>query len=343
VETIRISSENLLTVINDILDFSKIEQGKMTLEKMKFNLREGVNEAITLLKPIANKKRLYLKQIVKPDVPEMVIGDKKRLVQVLLNLINNAIKFTLEGGVELNVSVSRSVGDKTELLFKVKDTGIGIPEEKMDELFQSFSQIDSSISRKFEGTGLGLVISKRIVNLMGGDIKVESEVGKGSVFSFTILVETIHEISEKEPDQDKEKTKKSLVKFKGAGVLVAEDNLINQKVTSSLLKNMGITPDVADNGKKAVDACKNKQYHVVLMDIQMPEMDGLEATRKILDHFKSIEADPPVIIAMTANVLEDAKQQCFNAGMSGFIAKPVSPFKLEEVLSKWLKEFVVEN
>ncbi len=474
VETIRISSENLLTVINDILDFSKIEQGKMILEENNFNLINSIEEVLTLLGPVAAQKNLELLFNKSNDVPNFIIGDEKRLKQILINLINNAIKFTVKGEVLLSVSVKYKTDENIELLFTVIDTGIGIPKDKIDTLFRSFTQIDSSISRKYEGTGLGLTISKNLVEMMGGEINVESEEGKGSVFSFTIKAgigfqhstdiiaslnkenfknrsililddnktslnilrsklkeqgalvsissnpdDAMHLIEKQrfdcaiidfqlgetdgisvtkkireipygtdlpvvlmsavkvnfKPDekllfssviskpvreqilkesllkairqevvtpQKPVKKKELTTRFKDARVLIVEDNLINQKVTSSLLNNMGIKPHIAENGIKAVEACRNNNYHLVLMDIQMPEMDGIEATRTILKEFKAAGKKPPVIIALTANVLGESRKQCLAAGMLGFITKPVSPPELEKVLTEWLGDFKVK-
>ena len=363
VETIRISGENLLTVINDILDFSKIEQGKVTLQKYRFDLLNSIDEVLNLLRLSASKKNLKLIFNKDGDVPRFVGGDEKRLKQILINLINNAIKFTIEGEVVLNISVNEVKGKQIVLLFTVKDTGIGISAKDKSLLFQSFTQIDSSISRKFEGTGLGLIISKNLINLMGGTIWVESEVGKGSEFYFTILTEPVSQetdnssnetkpyknssghLLEREKKQNQlknnqdKKPKITFPTYTKLKVLVAEDNIINQKVILNLLKKFGITPDIVNNGAKAVDACKEKEYHLILMDIQMPEMDGLEATKKIINYFKTSKREAPVIIAMTANVLGDSRKQCKDAGMKGFIAKPVSPSELNKNLKQWFEPF----
>jgi len=373
VETIRVSGDNLLTVINDILDFSKIEQGKMELEMHGFDLFNCVEEVFTMLSTSAAKKKLELLFHKEADVPRFIVNDEKRLKQILVNLINNAIKFTLKGEIVLNISVSRTEDKNVELLFSVKDTGIGIPKEKISELFQSFTQVDSSIARRFEGTGLGLAISKQLVNLMKGEIWAESEVNKGSVFSFTILAGkgTITGDDMLHPDKTTLKGQKAIIlddnhtnlkilsaqpenwgievrmgskyeqaNFEGTKVLIAEDNLINQKVTCSLLKNFGIDPDIAVNGLKALEACKQNDYDLVLMDVQMPEMDGLEATEKILAHCKKNNKKAPVILAMTANVLGDSRNDCIRSGMKGFISKPVSPKELEDNLKQWLSDFI---
>ena len=469
VNTIRISGENLLTVINDILEFSKIEQGKMEIEPQGFDILICIEEVFTLLSASASLKKLEMLHVVKPDVPRFIVSDPNRLKQILVNLINNAIKFTQEGEIILEVSIDNIENADYLLRFDVKDTGIGIPQNKIDSLFQSFSQVDSSHGRKFEGTGLGLAISKQLVNRMGGDIWVESVEGKGSVFSFTLKVEedpgkgrsnvlpdnttfknrkviilddndtnlkilssqlvrygfvvTISnndketlkfienmkfdlaiidmqmpdtsgiivakeirklkngidlpmillssvkvEFNESEkklfsskllkPAREKRLwmamlkamgsnkqdvnngatlKKKKLPVFENAKVLVAEDNLINQKVTGSILKNMGIHPDIVSNGFEAVKACELNDYDIVLMDVQMPEMDGLVATEKIIEYFAdSSTRKAPVILAMTANVLDESKKDCRRVGMQGFISKPVAPNELRKNLEKWL-------
>lgn len=469
VDIIRISGDNLLTVINDILDFSKIEQGKMELEMYGFDLVNCVEEVFTLLSPAAGKKNLEILFVKNPDVPRFIINDPNRLKQILINLLNNAIKFTMKGEILLSISIVDNTDANIVLEFSIKDTGIGIPSKKIETLFQSFTQIDSSIARRFEGTGLGLAISKQLVSLMGGNIWVESVENQGSTFSFTIKTkedvslgkntilpnkkalegktalilddnltnlkilssqlkrwgikvnmtdlpkQAVALVKEKQfdvaivdmqmpntngiivsreirklplgknlpiillssikvdfkndekelfssyilkparefklwkgvlsavgEDNNKDTEKKKItakqISFDKAKVLVAEDNQINQKVTNSLLSRFSIKPDIVDNGAKAVDACKNKDYHLVLMDVQMPEMDGLEATELILAHFKSINKEPPIILAMTANVLGDSRDQALKAGMLGFISKPVTSKDLENSLTKWIAE-----
>ncbi len=467
VETIRISGDNLLTVINDILDFSKIEQGKMELESEGFDLYNCVEEVFTLLSASAGKKNIEILFKFDSEVPRYIIGDANRLKQILVNLLNNAIKFTNKGEVVLSVQVSKKVENDYELRFSMADTGIGIAKDKLNRLFQSFSQVDSSIARRYEGTGLGLAISKQLSQLMGGQIWVESELGKGSVFSFTINAQSDPNFKKNSIQYDTQLTKgkkvfilddnktnlriltsqleswglevvtsdraqnvkqfieetsfdlaivdmqmpgfngvdvtrhiKSLkngknlpvillssirvnfnkeeqelfdsyllkparelkllqviintltkekevltkpphvqdeaVLFENAKVLLAEDNLINQKVTESLLKKLGVAPDIVGDGLKALEACKNENYNLVLMDMQMPNMDGLEATEKIIEHFNMYGEKPPIIIALTANVLGDSLEQCLKAGMKGFISKPVSIDELKKSLKEWI-------
>lgn len=467
VETIKISGENLLTVINDILDYSKIEQGKLELEMQSFKLIDAIEEVLALMSNTANKKNLELMLTFDDDVPRVINSDVHRLKQILVNLINNAIKFTIEGEILLHIAVKQRNNDKVVLEFSVKDTGIGIPKDKLASLFQSFSQVDASIARRFEGTGLGLAISKQLVTLLGGEIDVKSEVDEGSVFFFTIqaievkadrnmtfnidkteflgkkaivlddnetnlkiiskqlqywgfevdiykkvdnaisrlevskydlaiidmqmpdstgidviksirkldiqtdlpiiILSSIHsEFTEEErklfssyllkPARERKLCKavfKAMGKeiddktgltfetsapqetYEDLKVLIAEDNLINQKVTLNQLKSIGIVAKVANNGLEAVAACKENHYDIVLMDIQMPEMDGLEATRSIIEYYDKNGQQPPLIFAMTANVLGESEAQCIHAGMKDFISKPVNFEELQKIFAKW--------
>ncbi|OYT16451.1 MAG: ATPase [Bacteroidetes bacterium 4572_77] len=466
VETIKISGENLLTVINDILDYSKIEQGKMDLEMLSFDVFKACEDVVTLLSNTASKKGLELLIKYDNDIPRHIISDPHRLKQILTNLLNNAIKFTSKGEVLLKISLKKQEQENLILEFSIKDTGIGIPKNKKNKLFQSFSQVDASIARKYEGSGLGLAISKQLVELLGGDIGVESEENRGSVFYFTIkatedrsngkkqkqintalfshkkaiilddnhtnlkilskqleywgftvisennakkaidsmLSEDFHlaildmqmpqttglevikiirkhknntqlpiillssirmEFANEEqalfssyllkPAREQKLWDAILKAFKMTPqesvtiaveeketldlshlkILVAEDNIINQKVIISQLKNLKITAHISNNGKEAFEACKNNKYDMVLMDMQMPVMDGLEATENILAHHNKNSIKPPVIIAMTANVMKESQEQCKNAGMLDFISKPTNFENLKEVLIKW--------
>ncbi len=339
VETIKNSSENLLTIINDILDFSKIEHGKMKLEEQPFDLFQLVDEVFTLFSPNASLKNLKL--IVNKDeaTPRYVVGDATRLKQVLSNLLSNAIKFTSEGQVTLHLSMIGQSGDDITLKFVVSDTGIGIEKEKFNLLFQSFSQIDSTSARQFDGTGLGLAISKQLVNLMGGSIWVESEINKGSRFIFTIQTKK----DKKQGDWEMatiplpQNLNNLAHSYTDALVLIAEDNLINQKITANLLRNLGIKTEIAANGREALNSCLKQHYNLILMDLQMPEMDGMEAAKAIIGHYQELGTSPPPIVAVTANVMGTVKEDCLAVGMVDFITKPISPETLKKVLDKWLK------
>lgn len=482
VETIRVSGDTLLTLINDILDFSKIESGKMELEESPFELKECIEEAFELLASEAVKKRLDLLHLIEPDVPDLLIGDVTRLRQIIVNLVNNAIKFTDVGEVLVSVKKLSQDDDVVELQFSIKDSGIGIPKEKLNFIFQSFTQVDSSTTRKYGGTGLGLAICKRLVNLMGGTIWVDSKENRGSTFSFTIKSKISKVISPKVflkssssalknkrilivddndtnlhilniqfrnwgmiprstknpkealkwiinddpfdiaildmlmPEMDGLELTKEIRKYRSkkdfpiiilssAGgqsknkkemevylnaivtkpikqaqlqnmiidtlspsivpsetlkkrtevvkkkkdvesdktisldfpmkILVAEDNMINQKLITKILSQIGFQSDVVSNGIEAIDDLKRVRYDLVFMDVQMPEMDGIEATKYIVQNWSSDER--PVIIAMTANVMQGDKEKCLNAGMDDYLSKPVVIDDVQKIIKKWLE------
>lgn len=447
-ETIHVSGEALLTIINDILDFSKIEAGRLELEERAFSIRQCIEESLDLLALKAEAKSLELAYKVDPLIPDRVIGDITRVRQILVNLISNAVKFTQEGSVKIEVALSPNAGtDQTLLAFTVSDTGIGIPANLINRLFEPFRQADASTTRTHGGTGLGLVISKRLCEAMGGSIDVTSEAGTGSVFRFTIAAQTcesqpertslegqqiaifeprefsrnvlidelknrgadviilddpaalvneaahtklvigsskadLHEqiktVSDCSPNRQilllvppgegihipslpenitvqskpikPERLAKALAlqapvipastqtenlnqmsKLLPLNILLVEDNAINQKVALRLLERMGYHADVADNGQLGLDAIEQKQYDLILMDLQMPVMDGLTATRHIR---KNANIDQPYIIAVTANAMEEDRKQCKEAGMDGFVAKPVTLDHLSAEISR---------
>ena len=323
--TILTSSEALLTIINDILDFSKIEAGRMELDTAAFDLHECVDGAVALIRSLASAKGLALTCEYGDGVPRVVLGDGPRLRQILLNVLNNSVKFTADGSVALTVERIGPPGERAELRLAVRDTGIGIAPDRVERLFQPFSQSDASISRRFGGTGLGLAISKRLAEAMGGTMWVQSEgEGRGSTFFVDIVVllapaDAVPRDALPRPgshDLDPEQAARHPLR-----ILLAEDNALNQKLALRLLGRMGYTADVAANGREAVEAVASRPYDVVLMDVQMPEMDGLEATRRIVDG-----ADPaarPRIVAMTANAMDGDRERCIAAGMDGYISKPI--------------------
>ncbi|HID64148.1 MAG TPA: response regulator, partial [Anaerolineae bacterium] len=466
-ETIRSSGDALLSIVNDILDFSKIESGKLELENQPFDLRDCIEASLDLLAPKAAEKGLDLAYLIDEQVPHTVVGDVTRLRQILVNLLSNAVKFTAQGEVVVSVTSHPLKDDRHELRFAVRDTGIGIPEEQMGRLFQSFSQADTSTTRKYGGTGLGLTISKRLAEMMGGTMWVESEVGQGSTFHFTILVETapspkrvylrgpepelagkrvlivddnatnrriltkqtqswgmlpratasglealewirqgdpfdVAILDMRMPEMDgltlaaeirKHCTSQDLplvmltsvgqkeegsqtVKFAAyltkpikpsqlydvlvgvfAGqpirvrepgarpqfdlqmgqrhplrILLAEDNVVNQKVALRILERMGYRADVAANGLEVLQALERQSYDVVLMDVQMPEMDGVEATRRLREQWP--EGQQPRIVAMTAHALRGDRERYLAAGMDDYISKPVQVEELVEALRK---------
>ncbi|MEM7536621.1 MAG: ATP-binding protein [Chloroflexota bacterium] len=375
VQTIRKSGELLLGVINEILDFSKLESEMMVLENAPFSVEECVQDVLMMLSAEGQRKEVLLSADIARTVPAKVSGDVFRLRQVLINLTGNALKFTEQGKITIKVKKLRkpprqahqdnehqhctqAVPQQVVLQFCVRDTGIGIPADRLDSLFESYSQADSSTTRRYGGTGLGLTISKRIVELMDGAIWVESQLGVGSQFYFTIRLDVVPEpvvdsadksprvailpaIFDKISDQPMDAPQKltdinaPLAPATPANILLAEDNVINQKVAIRLLQKLGYQADLANNGREAVEAIQNQPYDLVLMDVHMPEMDGLEATRQI-HHYLSQQTQikPPRIIAMTAAVLDEERTRMKEAGMNGFIAKPIRVPELKKELAR---------
>ena len=319
------SGESLLAIINDILDFSKIEAGHMEVESQPFVLRECVDAALNLVRARAAEKGLALTASIDSDVPVAVAGDVTRLRQVLLNLLSNAIKFTDKGEVAL--TVQRGSGD--ELAFAVRDSGIGLSEEGLGKLFKSFSQADSSTTRKYGGTGLGLAISKRLAELMGGTMSAESAgQGRGSTFRFSIRAP---EASVPRPLQARTAVDLGMAERHPLRILLAEDNVVNQKLALRLLAQMGYRADLTGNGVEAIDAIERQTYDLVLMDVQMPDMDGLEASRRIVQRWP--ERQRPRIVAMTANASQGDREMCLAAGMDDYLTKPIRVDQLVAALA----------
>ncbi|MDD4645580.1 MAG: response regulator [Bacteroidales bacterium] len=328
-QIIKLSGDNLLSIINDILDFSKIEAGKITLEKIDFDLSEKINETIKLLNYQAQKKGLYLRSKISPEIPRALIGDPLRTKQILINLINNAIKFTNAGGISCEIDLLEKSSRKVKLIFRVIDSGIGISEAGKNKLFKSFSQTDDSIARKFGGSGLGLTISKRLAELMQGEIGVDSEEGKGSTFWFTAVLN----LSESIMTDTKPTLDKSASEIRKLHILLAEDNPINQRVAVYNLTKLGHKVDIAENGQTACDLTRTNRYDIVLMDIQMPVMDGLEATHVIRQREKdNSDTGYLPIIAMTADAVKGNMELFIQKGMDGYISKPFKISDLETVL-----------
>jgi signal transduction histidine kinase/CheY-like chemotaxis protein/ligand-binding sensor domain-containing protein len=333
VGTIRSSGESLLALLNDILDFSKIEAGKLTIEASPFALRPCVEEAVALLASQAARKRLKIGCLIDPAVPAVIESDATRLRQILVNLLGNAVKFTSSGEVLVRVEASSPPplerGAMVELRFAVRDTGIGISADRMDRLFRPFSQADSSTSRLYGGTGLGLAICHRLAQGLGGRIWVESTPDEGSTFRFTLRCRVGDtalppDLGKAPPGGPREK--ESAGRIAGSGlpplrILVAEDNMVNQKVALLLLQRLGYTADVAADGEETLAALRRQRYDVILMDIQMPRMDGLETTRRIRDEWPAEER--PRIIAVTANALREDREACLSAGVDDYLSKPV--------------------
>jgi len=323
-ETVRTSAEFLLSIINDILDFSKIEAGRLTLCELPIALRSTVSQAAQMVSAAAREKGLELRCSIAPEVPDALIGDSGRLKQVLVNLIANAVKFTECGGVSVSCRLVADAGPLLQLRFEVSDTGIGIPPESQGIVFQPFTQVDGSATRRYGGTGLGLAICRQIVEMMQGEIGVDSTVGDGSTFWFTVRMgRAVAADSAPAPAPQ------------SRPILVAEDQPINQRVAVSLIERRGYTVDVVSNGLEALDAILRKPYALVFMDCQMPSMDGLAATREL----RRREADGArtVVVAMTAHAFDGDRERCLAEGMDDYISKPVMPEDLDRVISTWLK------
>lgn len=331
VETIRSSGDTLLSTINNILDFTKIEAERIELERQPFSLGDCLEASMDMVAGEASRKGLAMSYDIDQSIPVTVLGDPARINQILINLLNNAVKFTERGAITVSVSGSyREEGDY-EVHFAVKDTGIGIPEDKMQRLFHPFSQADASMARRYGGTGLGLVISKRLTELMGGRMWAESLMGSGSTFHFTVLVQPSLLRPTKKADVSESKSRPE--RGGDIQILLAEDNLVNQMVTRTMLKKLGYIADVAANGLEVLQALERQHYDLILMDVQMPEMDGLEATREIRRRMPGIEQ--PVIVAMTALALEGDQEMCLDSGMDDYVSKPVRMDMLKAALDKW--------
>lgn len=328
---IDISSENLLSVVNDILDFSKVEAGQIDLENITFSLYKAINEVVKMLNFKANQKNLYLKFTIDKAIPTFLIGDSLRIKQILINLINNAIKFTKEGGITINCKLDKLNENDVKVMFTVIDTGIGISDAAKENLFESFTQADTSTTRKFGGTGLGLAISKSLAHLMHGEIGVDSVEGKGSSFWFTILLEKATD----QVSQEKYEEEVILESTKKLKILVAEDNTINQRVARFIIEKLGHSIDIAENGEIAVKKFSEGNYDIVFMDIQMPVMDGIKATKNIreFENKHNLENETP-IIAMTANTLKGDKENFIESGMNDYIGKPFKATELSQLIFK---------
>jgi PAS domain S-box-containing protein len=324
VDTILKSGQSLMVLINDILDFSKMESGKAKLELAPTSISDCIYEVSDLLRPHAESKGIQLTLDVSDKLPQSVMSDGGRMKQVLLNLIGNAIKFTEKGEVKVCAKLLSISKSQSELQISIKDTGIGIPQEKIGALFNMFSQVDSSTSRKYGGTGLGLAISKQIVDLLNGSIAVSSDEGKGSCFVVTMSCELAKDHCTQAAKTQSLSRDEYAEMFKGVQILIVEDNLINQKVLCYMLEQVGILPHIASNGLEAVEKAGAHDFDLIFMDIQMPEMNGLDATT----HIRAMDKRQPTIIAMTANNSEQDRMDCRQRGMDAFISKP---FVLDQI------------
>jgi hypothetical protein len=343
-ETVRTSGEALLAVINDILDFSKIEAGKLLIENSSFDLRLVIEEVREMLAPKADENNLELVLEYPRGLPRHFIGDAGRIRQVVTNLVGNAVKFTPKGSIRVTVECAGQDAGEARMRIAVRDTGVGIPPEKIGSLFEKFSQVDSSVTRRYGGTGLGLAIARQLTELMGGSIAVESRLGEGSKFSLTL---PLRQDSEPRAGDDVALLRELRMAASGAGwfgmfaglglrVLVAEDNPVNQKVAVGMLEKLGLRTDLASNGREAVELRAMLHYDLILMDCQMPEMDGYEAAREIRRAEEGRKRT--AIVAMTAEAMTGARERCVAAGMDDHIAKPVRWEDMVQALRKWLPE-----
>jgi len=338
------SGEALLAILNDLLDFSKIEAGRMELEHIPLAPARLVNELVELHAPMARDKGLRLEARVAPAVPAAVIGDPTRIRQIIHNLVSNALKFTPSGGITIEVDAHPgATPDQTLLDIEVSDSGIGIDPRLLPKLFEAFSQADNSTTRRFGGTGLGLAIVRQLVELMGGRITAQSEPGRGSRFRLSLPMpvapaSALPDAQAVPPEAPAGAARQGAAgtsgRWQGLRVLLVEDNPVNQALAASQLKSLGFTVELAENGAEAVTACQRTQFDFILMDCQMPVMDGFEATRRILADRQDVTGCP--IVAMTANTMQGDRERCLEAGMVDFLAKPYRQAELVEVIARWL-------
>lgn len=323
VQIIDASGKSLLSLINDILDLTKIESGNLELEHNAISIIDECNDCLKLFDVQATQKDLRLQKQFASDVPQYVFGDATRLRQIVLNLLGNAIKFTSSGTITLTLNVIESHAEKVILKASVQDTGIGISADKIDRLFKPFSQVDSSITRKYGGTGLGLAICAKLIALMGGEIGVESEAGKGSNFFFTWTAQLAK-------SETKNENISQVSPVQTLSILIAEDNIVNQKVLTISLRKLGFTNvTIVNDGIECIEMSKEKVFDVIFMDIQMPNMSGLDATRIIRTLNISKQ---PYIVALTANAFREDEEACMRAGMNNFLSKPLNTTALKELL-----------
>jgi TMAO reductase system sensor TorS len=328
VNTAHKSAHSLLTILNDILDLSKIEAGKLNIELIPLDLREIVSELITLHTMTAEEKCIQLYAEIDDKLPQVLIGDPTRLRQILANLVSNALKFTEKGHVLVRIKVVSSDAENADIRFEVEDTGIGIRSDIKDELFNEFTQADGSTTRKYGGTGLGLAIVRQLVEMMHGRFGVESVPGEGSTFWFRITLPV------GEAQATKQSSSEQVVKGLLHGhVLLVEDNPINQMVAQKMLEKIGLESTLAGDGQEALNMLEQGRFDAVLMDCQMPVMDGFEATRRIREQTALLSLP---VIAMTANVMEGDREKCIEAGMNDYIGKPVVEADLKKTLARWL-------
>ncbi|MFI4938114.1 MAG: ATP-binding protein [Candidatus Berkiellales bacterium] len=331
-EMIKLSADSLLNLINDILDFSKIEAGKLAIERIPFTITQTLTEVGLLLENQAKVKGLSFDCTLDPNIPAFILGDPSRLKQILLNLVNNALKFTSHGSVTVKVKLLEEAKQSATLHFTVEDTGIGIPLSKQSSIFEAFSQGDTTTTREYGGTGLGLAIAKRLTTLMGGQMGVKSEPQKGSTFWFTLIFDKYQQSTLPVIDQARSSLALPYFDAQNTKILVVDDNLISQQITVKMLEKMGFQAQSASNGEAALTMMNEQDFDMVFMDCQMPGMDGFETTKRLRSDPKN-QALP--IIALTASASEGDKQKCLAAGMTDYLAKPINVTALAELLQKY--------
>jgi len=342
IELVQSASNHLLTVINDILDLSKIEAGKVQINQKEFDFRLVIKEVIDSFKSTAEKRGNVLTSKIEDTIPYFLIGDSVHLKQILYNIIGNALKFTRNGSCKLTAEIysqeNSEKQDCCDILFKVEDTGIGIPEDKVATIFDSFSQAHSSTKRTYEGTGLGLAITQRLIEKLGGKIWVKSQLQFGSIFYFNLKFNTKRTKESSSTEQGKLHLNFPVSTIKSLNVLIAEDNELNQKLITRLVQNKGHKITMAENGKEAIEMLRKDTFDLILMDIQMPEMDGIEATKFIrADKSGDFNSKIP-IVAVTAYAFAEDRERCYNAGMNDFISKPINYDKLQSVLETIIRK-----
>ncbi len=338
-EVISSSADALLAIINDILDFSKIEAGEMQLEKRRFSPSQTLKSIKSLLKVKADEKGLSLTTRISEDVPGHLVGDEGRIRQILINLAGNAVKFTTRGSVRIDAYIRERRKTTTVLAYEVKDTGPGIPEEFQENLFEKFSQADTSITRTFGGTGLGLAISKHLAEMMNGKVEVESQPGIGSLFRVFLELDNADEKADvlEKPTALNRAWERPAVTPEKVRILLAEDNPVNQKIALIMLKQHGFSATVANNGIQVLERLKKEPYDLILMDVQMPGLDGIETAKIIRDPDSKVVCKTIPIIAMTAHAMKDDQIRCLAAGMNAYLAKPIDQKKLVSMIKNVLR------
>ncbi len=335
IDAVKISCENLIVIINDILDFSKMQSGKVSFEQINFRLSQTMSTVTEMMLPKSVEKNIQLSTVIDKNIHDRLIGDPTRLNQILLNLLGNAVKFTPKGEIKITVSLLSENNEQVELKFSVKDTGIGIPKENLDSIFEEFRQAANDTTRKYGGSGLGLSIVKQLVEMQGGKISVESQVGVGSTFSLNLKFQKNFNSDGEKGNPMKEEKRTPLIE--GLNILLVEDNILNQVLAKKVLTDWHWNVEVAENGLVALEKLKKQDFDIVLMDIQLPEMDGYEATRYIRNKFPPPKCNIP-IMAMTAHALAGEEEKCRAAGMNGYISKPFDQKNLYSKIISILNE-----